>query len=139
MTWNALRLAGKLQEDGEQVRLFLMNDSVDLARESVKPPEGYYDLVQMRKELIARGVQVRVWGTYQARCGICKGEPYYEGAEKSTMADLSAWVRDSDHILIFYCEHQLKTANRLLLRGVLLRRGGVWLKPTRLDTHRERS
>ena len=101
VTWNALRLAGKLREDGEDVRIFLMNDSVDLARDIVKPPEGYFDLVEMAKDLIAKGVPVKVCGTCQVRCGIYKGEPYYEGAQKSTMAELSAWVQGSDKVLTF--------------------------------------
>jgi uncharacterized protein involved in oxidation of intracellular sulfur len=100
-TWNALRLAGQLHKDGLSVRLFLMNDAVDLAREGVVPPEGYFDLVKMTKELIAAGVPVKVCGTCQARCGIRKGDPYYEGAQKSSMPELSEWVRTSDQVLTF--------------------------------------
>jgi len=59
------------------------------------------DLVQMVKDLIADGVTVKVCGTCQARCGIRKGEPYYEGAQKSTMAELSQWVRESEQVLTF--------------------------------------
>lgn len=99
--WNALRLAEKLRQDGEDVRLFLMNDSVDLARDVTRPPEGYFDLVQMTKDLIAQGVPVKVCGTCQVRCGIHKGRPYYAGAQKATMADLAAWVRSSDTALTF--------------------------------------
>lgn len=101
LTWNALRLAGQLQKDGAQVRLFLMNDSVDLARDGVPVPQGFFDLVQMVKDLIAAGVTVKVCGTCQARCGIRKGDPYYDGAQKSTMAELSQWVVDSDQVLTF--------------------------------------
>jgi uncharacterized protein involved in oxidation of intracellular sulfur len=70
VTWNALRLAEKLREDGELVRLFLMNDSVDLARDTTRAPEGYFDLVQMTKALFGKEVTVKVCGTCQARCGI---------------------------------------------------------------------
>jgi len=101
VTWNALRLAEKLREDGEEVRLFLMNDSVDLARDMTKPPEGYFDLVEMTKDLISKGVSVKVCGTCQVRCGIHKGKPYYEGAQKSTIPELSEWVRTSDKVLTF--------------------------------------
>ena len=38
VTWNGLRLAGKLLEAGHDVRLFLMNDSVDLARDATTKP-----------------------------------------------------------------------------------------------------
>ncbi len=101
LTWNALRLAGQLKKDGVEVRLFLMNDSVDLARDGVPVPEGSSDLAQMVKDLIADRVAVKVCGTCQARCGIRKGEPYYEGAQKSTMAELSEWVRESEQVLTF--------------------------------------
>ena len=33
VTWNTLRLARQLHNDGVEVRIFLMNDSVDLARD----------------------------------------------------------------------------------------------------------
>ena len=102
VAWNGLRLAGKLAENGQAVRIFLMNDSVDLARESCKAPAGYdQDLVAMLKALIAKGVVVKVCGTCMARCGIHKNEPYYAGANKSTMADLAEWVAASDRILTF--------------------------------------
>ena len=102
VTWNSLRLAGKLAENGHAVRIFLMNDSVDLARESCRAPAGYdQDLVAMLKALIAQGVAVKVCGTCMARCGIHKNEPYYAGANTSTMADLAEWVADSDRVLTF--------------------------------------
>ncbi len=102
VTWNALRLANKLLESGQQVRLFLMNDSVDLARDVCKPPEGYdQDLSQILKDIIAKGVPVKVCGTCMARCGIYKNHPYFEGAEKSTMPELAEWVVDSDKVITF--------------------------------------
>ncbi|MDD4017391.1 MAG: DsrE family protein [Kiritimatiellae bacterium] len=102
VTWNGLRLAGKLKDGGQDVRLFLMNDAVDLARDVCRPPEGYdQDLTATVKELIARGVPVKVCGTCMARCGIYKNEPYFKGAEKSTMTDLAHWVVDSDKVLTF--------------------------------------
>jgi uncharacterized protein involved in oxidation of intracellular sulfur len=102
VTWNGLRLAGKLSETGQEVRIFLMNDSVDMARDVCKPPEGYdQDLSQMLKDLIAQGVPVKVCGTCMARCGIYKNHPYFEGAEKSTMPELAEWVVDSDKVITF--------------------------------------
>lgn len=102
VTWNALRLAQTLVKQKQMVRIFLMNDSVDLARESCVAPEGYdQDLKAMLKELIASGVEVEVCGTCMARCGIHKNEPYYEGANKSTMGKLAEWVADSEKVLTF--------------------------------------
>ncbi len=101
VTWNGLRLAEHLIKTNSRVQIFLMNDSVDLARETTKPPGDYFDLVQMLKDLIAQGVRVKVCGTCKARCGIHKGEPYYQDAEEATMSDLAQWVIQADKIITF--------------------------------------
>jgi len=102
VTWNGLRLAETLRSKGEEVRIFLMNDSVDMARDVCKPPQGYdQDLSKMLKELIAKNVPVKVCGTCMARCGIYKNHPYFEGANESTMGELANWVVDSDRVLTF--------------------------------------
>lgn len=102
VTWNGLRLAETLRKKGHEVRIFLMNDSVDMARDICKAPEGYdQDLSQLLKELISNGVLVKVCGTCMSRCGIHKNHPYFAGAEKSTMGELADWVVDSDKILTF--------------------------------------
>jgi len=102
VTWNGLRLAGQLKKAGEDVRVFLMNDSVDMARDICKPPEGYdQDLSQMLRDLIGQGVPVRVCGTCMARCGIHRNHPYFDGAEKSTMPALAQWVIESDKVITF--------------------------------------
>ncbi|HZJ79577.1 MAG TPA: DsrE family protein [Dysgonamonadaceae bacterium] len=102
VTWNGLRLAETLRKKGQEVRIFLMNDSVDMARDVCKAPEGYdQDLSEMLKELISKDVEVRVCGTCMARCGIHKNHPYFEGANKSTMDELADWIMDSDKVLTF--------------------------------------
>ena len=101
VTWNALRLARQLHIDGVEVRIFLMNDSVDLARDGITPPEGVEDMVAMTKDLIAKGVPVKVCGTCQQRCGVLKGQGYYDGAQYSTMAECSDWVQSSEKVLTF--------------------------------------
>jgi len=102
VTWNGLRLADKLLDAGSEVRIFLMSDAVDMARDACRPPEGYdQDLSLMLKALITRGVKVKACGTCMARCGIYKNHPYFEGAEKSTMPALAEWVMDSDKVVSF--------------------------------------
>ena len=102
VTWNGLRLANKLLEAGQEVKIFLMNDSVDMARDVCKPPAGYdQDLSKMLKELIKRKVEVKVCGTCMARCGIHKNQPYFEGAKQSTMPELAEWVIESHKVLTF--------------------------------------
>lgn len=102
VTWNGLRLAAKLREARQDVRIFLMNDAVDLARDVTRRPEAYdQDLVQLLKDLIQQGVVVKVCGTCMARCGIHKNQPYFEGAEQSTMGQLAAWIVESDRVVSF--------------------------------------
>ena len=102
VTWNGLRLAGKLLDAKNDIRIFLMNDSVDMARNACKPPEGYdQDLSQMLKDLITKGASVKVCGTCMSRCGIHKNQPYFDGANKATMSELAEWVINSDKALTF--------------------------------------
>jgi len=102
ITWNGLRLADTLKKQNHEVRIFLMNDSVDMARDVCKKTDEYdQDLSLMLKDLISKGVIVKVCGTCMARCGIFKNHPYFEGAEKSTMAQLADWVVDSDKVISF--------------------------------------
>jgi len=101
VTWNGLRLAEQLLNVGMEVKVFLMNDSVDLARDITKPPEGYFDLVQMLKELIAKNVPVKVCGTCNVRCGIHKGEPYFQGAQEAKMTELAQWIKETDKFIAF--------------------------------------
>ena len=99
VTWNGLRLAEQLLNAGLEVNIFLMNDSVDLARDATKPPEGYFNLVQMLKELVGKKVPVKVCGTCKARCGLYKGEPYFEGAQEAKMTELAQWIKEADKVI----------------------------------------
>lgn len=101
VTWNGLRLAEQLVKAGSKIWIFLMNESVDLARETTKPPADYFDLVQMLKDLIAQSVAVKVCGTCKARCGIHKGQPYFQGAQEAKMSDLAQWVIQADKVITF--------------------------------------
>jgi len=101
ITWNGLRLADQLLNVGLEVNIFLMNDSVDLARDITEQPEGYFDLGKMLKELIAKNIPVKVCGTCKVRCGIHKGEPYFEGAQEAKMTELAQWVADADKVISF--------------------------------------
>ena len=101
VTWNGLRLVDKLLDIGVEVKLFLMNDSVDMARDAAKPPEGFFDLGKMLKDLIVKGVPVKVCGTCKVRCGVHKGEPYFEGAQEAKMTELADWVKEADKVITF--------------------------------------
>ncbi|MDD2697940.1 MAG: DsrE family protein [Arcobacteraceae bacterium] len=100
--WNALRLATTLHKKGEVVKIFLMNDSVDLARDTTKKPDFYeFDLVSMLKKLYLDGVELKVCGTCMVRCGLNKNQPYFSEDIKGTMDDLANWVIQSQKVLTF--------------------------------------
>lgn len=101
VTWNALRLAKQLHNDGVGVRLFLMNDSVDLARERLTPPQYDFDLGEMLRELMNNGVTVKVCGTCLTRCGADKNKPLLKGAIKATMPELAEWIQEVDSVISF--------------------------------------
>jgi uncharacterized protein involved in oxidation of intracellular sulfur len=101
ITWNGLRLAEQLLKGDSEVNIFLMNDSVDLARDVTKPAEGYFDLGKMLKELISKSVPVKVCGTCKVRCGIHKGQPYFDGAQEAKMTELAQWVKEADQVISF--------------------------------------
>ena len=102
VTWNGLRLAKTLKNKGEEVKIFLMNDSVDLARNITIKPDFYeFDLVHILKELYNNGVELKVCGTCQARCGLNKNQPYFNNEIKGTMDDLANWVIECNKVLIF--------------------------------------
>jgi len=101
VTWNALRLAEQMLNVKSEVKIFLMNDSVDLARDAAQPPEGYFHLGHILKELISKGVEVKVCGTCMVRCGLHKNEPYFNEAKTAKMTELAEWVKSSDKIISF--------------------------------------
>ena len=99
VTWNALRLAAQVQKDGMQVRIFLMNDSVDLARDGF-PALPDFDLQKMLLDIIAGGAEAKLCKTCINRCGIGAGQIRPE-VKIGTMPELSEWVRSSDRVISF--------------------------------------
>ena len=99
-TWNALRLAGTLAERRVPVRIFVMNDAIDLVREGSMPEGAEFNLQTMLRDLLPRGGRIKVCTTCVNRCGIGHGEVIPE-AILATMGDLAAWVVESDRVVVF--------------------------------------
>ena len=55
----------------------------------------------MLKELIGKNVPVKVCGTRKLRCGVHKGEPYFDRAEEAKMTELAQWVKEADKVISF--------------------------------------
>ncbi|GAB4323996.1 MAG: hypothetical protein Kow0010_05740 [Dehalococcoidia bacterium] len=99
-TWNALRLGGSLLSQGAAVRIFIMNDAIDMVRAEPVVANAEFDLAGMLRGLLARGARVKICTTCINRCGIGQGEVIPE-AVLSTMDDLAFWVVDSDRVVVF--------------------------------------
>lgn len=99
VAWNALRLADTAVGRGHEVRMFLMNDAVDVVR---RAPEGVeFDLAAMVRDLVGRGAAAKLCQTCLQRCGIGEREIIVDGVEVAGMGDLVDWVETSDRTLTF--------------------------------------
>lgn len=99
-TWNALRLASTLLDRKSPVRIFVMNDAIDVVRQGSMPEGAEFDLQAMLRALLPRGGRIKICTTCINRCGIGHGDVIPE-AIMATMADLAAWVAESDRVLVF--------------------------------------
>jgi uncharacterized protein involved in oxidation of intracellular sulfur len=100
--YNALRMANQLGKEHEQVevRIFLMADAAFCAIANQNTPNGYYNIERMLKFSLAKGAKVKICGSCAEARGL-KNVPIIEGAEISTMAELTKWVVDSDKVVTF--------------------------------------
>ncbi|MBK7591505.1 MAG: DsrE family protein [Betaproteobacteria bacterium] len=100
-TYNGARLAGSLSKvAGEEVRVFLMGDSAACAKDHQKVPEGFYNLQLMLSRVLHNGGQLGVCGTCMDARGIAETE-LFEGARRSTLAELTAWTQWADKVIVF--------------------------------------
>jgi uncharacterized protein involved in oxidation of intracellular sulfur len=83
-----------------EVNVFLLGDAVSLAKKGQSPPQGYYNLEKMLRDLIKTGARVRVCGTCLAARGLSK-EDLIEEVEIGTMMGLAKWVKESRVVLSF--------------------------------------
>lgn len=100
--WNALRLATASISSsiGMSVNVFLLGDAVTAAKKGQKPPEGYYNLEKMLRDLLTSGAKILACGTCLNARAISK-EDLVEGVEVGTMIKLTNWIKESSKILSF--------------------------------------
>ncbi len=98
--WNALRLAKALTSAAikMKVNIFLLGDTVTVAKRGQKTPEGYYNLEKMLKELVEQGVEVMACGTCINARGLTQ-EDIIEGIQAGTMMKLALWIIESEKVL----------------------------------------
>jgi uncharacterized protein involved in oxidation of intracellular sulfur len=100
--YNALRLANQLNKAHEdvEVRIFLMADAASCAVAGQNTPNGHYNIERMLKFSISKGSKVKICGSCAEARGL-KNVQLIEGAEISTMAELTEWVVGSDKVVTF--------------------------------------
>lgn len=98
--WNALRLAGALLAQGVRVNVFLLEDGVDAGKERQDSKGKEYNLEELTKELIAKGVPFLACSTCLKACGISR-EKLIDGITAGGMRDLAEWVKESDKVVTF--------------------------------------
>jgi len=101
--WNALRLAKALTvgTDKMKVNIFLIGDAVTTAKKGQKPPEGFYNLENMLKELVDRGSKVVACRTCISARGFTQEELIEGVCVGTTVGDLAEWVKTSQKVLSF--------------------------------------
>jgi uncharacterized protein involved in oxidation of intracellular sulfur len=100
--YNALRLANQIakEEVETEVRIFLVADAAACAVAGQNTPNGYYNIERMLKFSLAKGAKVKICGSCADARGL-KNVQLMEGTELSTMAELTAWVLESDKVINF--------------------------------------
>lgn len=100
--YNALRLAHALHKhdpDGK-LTVFLMADAVTAAKAGQSTPEGYYNMERMLKRVLAAKGRVLLCATCMDARGLKEAE-IIEGAQRSTMDELTTSTLAADKVLIF--------------------------------------
>jgi uncharacterized protein involved in oxidation of intracellular sulfur len=100
--YNGLRLAMQIQKDYEDTNLcvFLMADAVTCALPNQNTPNGYYNIERMLKAVLLKKGKVKLCGSCADARGI-KEIKLVEGAELSTMKELTQWTIECDKVITF--------------------------------------
>ena len=99
--YNALRLAASLaKREGEEVKVFLIGDAAICAKKNQKVPQGYYNAEIMLRNVGRHGGEIGVCATCMDARGIADAE-LADGAHRSSLEELTDWVRWADRTLVF--------------------------------------
>ena len=98
-SYNALRMAKAVINEGAEVTMFLLADAISCARKGQKVPQGFYNIELMLKSVLRTG-EVLVCGTCMDARGMTD-EDMVQGAERSTMKVLAEHTMNADKVLVF--------------------------------------
>lgn len=98
--WNALRLGQALLTQETRIKIFLLGDSVGMAKAGQEIPAGYYNLGKMIEPFIEKGVEVKACGACCKARGLKAGD-LIKGVEIGGMTDLARWTKASKQVITF--------------------------------------
>lgn len=100
--YNALRIANQTNKDfpETEVCIFLMADAVGCAIANQNTPNGYYNIERMLKLSLNKGATVKLCSSCMDARGF-KTDNMIQGAERSTMAELTQFIAESTQVLTF--------------------------------------
>ena len=98
--WDAIRLAGASIVEDMNVRVHLLGDAANIARQNHAPVDEHANLEELLTEFIECGLNVSVCGKSLDDSQIKENE-MISGINKSSMKELASWIKSSDHCLTF--------------------------------------
>ena len=92
----------QMQKDYESIDLcvFLIADAVTCALPNQNTPNGYYNIERMLKAVISKNGKVKLYGSCADARGL-KEMKLVEGAELSTMKEMTQLTMESDKMITF--------------------------------------
>jgi uncharacterized protein involved in oxidation of intracellular sulfur len=91
-TYNGIRWAREmLEEDGNEVKVFLFGDAVISAMDGQKTPNGYYNVAKMIRGLVDKEAEVGSCGACLDARGVSE-ENVAKGTHRSSMKELAQWT-----------------------------------------------
>ena len=98
-SYNGLRLAKALGNEGSNLTVFLLADAVVCANQGQKVPEGFYNIELMLTSILRKG-EVLLCGACMDARGLAE-ENLVEGARRSSMKELAERTLRADKVLVF--------------------------------------
>jgi uncharacterized protein involved in oxidation of intracellular sulfur len=100
--YNALRLATTILKEYETTEMvvFLMADAVGCAIPNQKTPDGYYNIERMLKIVVNKSGKIKLCTSCVEARGL-KELKFIDGAELSSMKELSKLLMESERVITF--------------------------------------
>ena len=97
---SALRFAWTADLEGHNVRVWLFENGVYLAKKGQKPAQGLTNYGQMLQDMITSGVEVKACVVCAEARGLTQAD-FFDGVKIATVHELVEWTTTSDKVISF--------------------------------------